>query len=152
MTALKTRPHPLDFKALQKGTYIETEALERATRCSAEDQIRFKLRVLELRTMIEQQTSILSRMEGIRLRLMDDDEALFWNLQQAQRAFASVDRAAYRTTLIDTSKLTDDQQQIADVAARAICSTAMAMNQEKAKHARALALLAVPPPRLIDDD
>lgn len=126
-----------------KGMYIEKHDLELMLGVKATSP-RYLLRVLELRGAFEQQLGILCRMDGERLRLMTDDEAVRWNLANGQGAVLALRRASRRTKLIDHNNLTKDQSQEADVVARALESTVRAVNNELRQNARILSIVRGP--------
>jgi hypothetical protein len=140
-----TKLHPFDFEALRKGTWIETSELEEATSAQRDD-VRFALLVLGVRDQIEKQTGILSRVEGQRLRLMTDGEAMVWTIKQAAEASRKLERSAVRMTEnIDTALLTSTEQVVQEHAQRVITAMALAQRSERQKGARLFALTSAEP-------
>jgi hypothetical protein len=143
-----TALHPFDFERLQKGTWIETIELEAAATCKVTDPS-FQLRVLSLRDAIERRTGILSRIEGQRLRLMTDGEALVWTIAQAGDASRKLDRNAERVrSNINHAALTATEQTVHEHATRVLSAMAQAQRQERAKAAQLFALT----PRVLPED
>lgn len=128
------KPHPFDFDKLEKGMWIEAGELEEAARCKRTDPA-FKLRVMGFRTAIEAKTSILSRVEGDRLRLMTDSEANVWTIGEAARGSRMLERNALRLVEnIDTSKLSPAEQVVHEHASRTISAMAQAQRVEREKN------------------
>lgn len=148
MTDVQTKLHPFDFGALAKGTWIETVDLEEAAGVLATHPS-FQLRVLGLRELIETRTGILSRADGLRLRLMTDSEAVQWSIRQAADASRKLDRTARRLQEnIDRSQLIDSEKIVHEHATRVISLTADAQRAERQKAAR---LFASVPQQLTDN-
>lgn len=138
---METLPFPFDWETLEKGTYIEAEALERAIRRPRTDKD-FKLKALAVVAEIKERTGILCRIEGDRLRLMTDSEAYQWNYQRARSHVTGLIRSAKNTALIDTSQLSDGDKRAAESCQIAICATASAARREQVKHAKLFGLVA----------
>lgn len=132
---------PLDFAALEKGTWLGTAQLERATRkpCTHPD---FLLACMSLVKVIEKEALILGRTDGrgagLRVRLMTDAEAVTWNAKQARHHLGGLTRAAHRTVLIDRSQLSDEERAEHDHEARKIQGMAIAAAEEKRRYDRML--------------
>lgn len=138
--------HPFDFDKLKKGMWIETEELELAATCKRSDQS-FQLRVLGLKDAIESRTGILSRVEGQRLRLMTDSEALVWTIRQAGDAGRKLERNAARLSEnIDAARLTDGEQAVHEHAQRVISAMAQSQRTERLKNQKLFALASSHPP------
>lgn len=143
-----TALHPLDFGALEKGSWLETEELERATMLKRTDKS-FWSAVLRLRDEIKRQACILTRTEGsgadIRLRLMTDSEATAWAAGEGVRAIRKLNRSALDLmTYVDRSNLTDPELRAHEHASRVLTAVADAAAREKKKHARLLEFLHAP--------
>lgn len=98
--------HPIDFSALQRGIWLEAEAIEKAMNVRRGTD-GFRLATLKLAGMIESQTDIVCRSEGDRLRLMTDAELLEWNWEQHRAAARKMARCASRVVLVRHSELSD---------------------------------------------
>lgn len=132
--------HPFDFDKLEKGTWIETEELELAATCKRSDHA-FSLRVLGLKDAIESRTGILSRIEGQRLRLMTDSEALVWTIKQAGDASRKLERNAARLSEnIDVFGLPAGEQVVHEHAQRVISAMAASQRAERLKNQKLFAL------------
>jgi hypothetical protein len=137
-----TKKHPIDFETLHKDSWIETEELEDATLCKRED-IQFQQRVLGLKTQIELRTGILSRIEGQRLRLMTDDEAVIWVVKQAGDANRKLQRASVRIKEnINCELLSATGQAIHEHAGRVISEMAIAQAATMKKNSKLFALMS----------
>lgn len=143
----ETRPWPLDFPALQKGSWIGTEELERATRKKRDDH-NFRLHVLRISKLITDHTGILVRCEGDRLRLMTDSEAYQWNVTQALRSEERLTTCAKRTLMVDRTQLTEADQAAHDSSSRAIQAIAASARKERRRGAEFLQLLGKPVPEI----
>jgi hypothetical protein len=137
---------PLDYTRLRKGTWIEADELERATRPPTKrTDVMYLRRVLDLRDKIERKTGILSRIDGLRLRLMTDSEALPWNIRQAKLASERLELAAVRQHCrIDRNGLTEPEQRMHEHASRVIIAMADAQYREKKKAARLFEFIHTP--------
>lgn len=164
-TSIETRTtsekHPLDWEALQKGTWLETEEIEKATLCRRSDPF-FSLRAQNLGDRIERKTGILCRTEGpvqaVRIRLMTDSEALEYQIREAGRASRKLERVADRLAdNIDRTKLSELEQQIHDHARRMVGAMADAQKREKRAHHEMFLLMAkkhgeLPADAILDPD
>lgn len=127
---------PIDYDKLAKGTWIETAQLEAATLSKCTDPS-YLVRVLGIRDKVEKKAGILARVDGLRLRLMTDSEALAYSIRAAKLASDKLERAAvhlhYR---IDRRNLTEAEQKVHEHAERIVVAMADAQHAEKKKAAR----------------
>lgn len=150
MTTAKV--HPFDFDKLQKGSWIETEELEEAARCLRSDQA-FSLRVLGLKEAIEARAGIISRIEGQRLRLMTDGEAMIWTIRQAGDASRKLERNASRLSDgIDSSRLTASEQVVHEHAQRVVSAMAASQREERRRNEKLFSLASASLPEGARDD
>ena len=140
MTTVLVKYGQHDLSHFKKGTCVTAEELESLVGVSV-DNPQFRIKVLALRSYVERTLGILSRMDGLQLRLLTDSEAVLWNVKRATHHMDGVERAAVRTGLIDPTNLTEQQERVANVAGNAICSVAGVLRQERDKHARTLEIL-----------
>ncbi len=105
--------HPVDFDALQRGTWIEPDVIEKAYQVERGTDD-YRLAALRLSQEIESHTRIVCRTENGRVRLMTDAELLEWNGDQMQNGVKKMERAAGRTVLIRHDQLTDSQKRKAE--------------------------------------
>lgn len=142
--AHKTTKHPFDFATLRKGTWIHEAELEQATFVKRTHDLYLR-RVLDVRDMIEKETGILSRVQGRKLRLMTDAEALAYNIRQAKLASEKMERAATHLVCnIDREELTDAEKVVHEHAARVVVAMADAQRKAKARQARLFEFIATP--------
>lgn len=136
--------HPFDFDKLSKGTWIETDELEAATGCRR-DHKDFNLKVLSLKALVEQETKIVSRIEGDRLRLMTDSEALFWSIKQFGKSSKGCERNASRlANNISPAALSGTERVVHEHAHRVMSSVVAAARAEIKKDAKLFALVYGP--------
>lgn len=134
----------VEFEKLEKGTYIETEMLEDAFGLER-DKNDYLANMLSLAGTIERKRGILCRIEGRRLRLMTDAEAVVWNVKQAEKASRMLDRSAERLrTRIDTKNLSDVQKVAHEHATRVVTAMAEAQRREREKASRLMLALSAP--------
>ena len=144
--------HPVDFDALERGTWIEPDVVETAYQVTRGTD-GYRLSALRLSQDIEIRTGIVCRQENDRLRLMTDAELLEWNAEQMHNGIKKMERSARRTVLIRHDQLTDSQRRKAEFEALtfgALASLARSKLQGdrrvfKAKE-KARVLAWVPPP------
>lgn len=141
----KGEAHPLDYERLQKGTWIETEEISKASFRRPTDPF-FSLAAQNLIDKIERKTGIIGRTEGafgaIRIRLMTDAEALEYKIREAGRASKKIERIADQLAdNIDRRNLTEVEQQIHDHARRMVGAMADAQKREKRQHMEMFRLL-----------
>lgn len=152
MGAAKTKVHPVDYKKLYKGMWLETSDLESATFRKRTDP-NFSFGVLKLSSLIEFNTGILSRYEQQRLRLMTDAEAVAWNIRQAVEASRKLERTAERLAeQIDRRNLSHTERAIHDHAQRVIGQMADAQRKAREKNARLFQFIARPALESGDDE
>lgn len=134
--AAKGNVHPFDFTKLRKGMWIDAKELERATFRKRSDPVYLRA-VLKMRDLIEKETGILGRIEGDRLRLMTDAEALAWSMRQAKLAGDRMERASeHLKHNIDRNNLTQPERVVHEHAERVITAMADAQRTQRQKHAR----------------
>ncbi len=131
----KGKAHPFEWEKLQKGTWIETAELERATLRSRSDPF-FSIGCQSLIAQIERKTGILARAQGasanLRVRLMTDGEALEYTVREAGRASRKLERCADRLAdNIDRTQLDEVDRQIHEHARRVVGAMADAQKREK---------------------
>lgn len=121
--------HPFDFASLSKGTWIETDELERAAGCKRHHP-RWGLKLMQLCTQITGETGILCRRDHDRLRLMDDAEADDYTMRRTAAAVDSLRRQRVRRMLIDATGFDTDSMRRFEARSRIVDATA-----EAASHA-----------------
>lgn len=134
-------PHPLDFGALRKGTWLEAEAIERGY-ARRRDNPSYRLSMLAASEDIFRERQIICRQEGDRLRLMDDAEADVWLQKQTEHGVARLRRAARLTGVIDRSGFDATQLCVSEQRARLIFAVATAASSALRRERRALLLAA----------
>lgn len=142
----RTPREELNYDALEKGTWLETDELEKALLVRRTDKF-FSLRVMNLLDKIERKTGILGRAEGAadaqRARLMTDAEALEYKIREAGRVSRKLERIADQLAdNIDRTKLDEMESVIHDHARRMIGAMADAQKREKRNHAEMFRLMA----------
>jgi len=145
----EARAFPFDWGELSKGSWLETDVLERATYLKRTDN-NFRLKVMSVMSEIRERTGILCRSENDRVRLMTDVEAYQWNYEQSQQAVRKLTRAARRCADIDMNQLEDSDRKAAEHCQIAIVSTAAAARREQAKHTKLFGLMKPDAPLLGD--
>jgi hypothetical protein len=129
--------HPVDFDALERGTWIEVSTIEKAYRVRRGTD-EYQRAVLQLRDLIERNTGILSREDKHRIRLMTDSEALRWNWDQHRCAARKMRRAARRTVLVRHDKLSEPDRRLAEFQETVITAQAIRVASELRTTSRAL--------------
>jgi hypothetical protein len=141
VNATSTKLHPIDFDRLEKGTWIEAEEIESAT-FSRRNEPLYNVRALGLAAQIEKRTGIVCKMDGHRLRLMTDSEALSWTIREGVKASRRLDRSADRLAgNIDRRQLSDAEKRLHEHATRVITSMASAQRLEREKAQRLFTFL-----------
>lgn len=131
--------YPLDFDALVKGTWIETDELEKAVGMRSGTET-FSLRVVRLAASIRERCGIVCRQEGHRLRLMSDEEVAPYAMKRATEGVRTIRRAAGYVQDIDMSRLSDSQRRHAEAVSMATAAIATASHRElRAQTRRVLA-------------
>lgn len=138
---MNTHPHPLDFKALRKGTWLETHALERATSLHCHDR-RFSLAVAKLAQRIYEETGIPCRQENERLRLMSDEEIAPYALKRSSEAVRSIGRMSSYCGSIDRAALSDSQRRLADATEVGLAALAEVSRRELRRRKREIKKLS----------
>ncbi len=152
MSTTATALHPFDFAKLSKGTWIETDELERAAMRKRTHPV-FGRAVLRVREQIESITGILSRVEGERLRLMTDGEAVVWLIRESGRASVRLERNAHRLRHnVDRARLTAAEQVTHEHATRVISMMAEAQRAERQRSDKLFSLACTRLPRDDDDE
>lgn len=141
---MSTEKYPLDFDALEKGTWLEGSVLERAVGCTPRDHGRWNLGLMKLCKMIERAAGIVSYVDHDRIRLCTDAEACNYTTRMNERAQSMMFRSVARRTLIDRENLTEEQRSLADRRDRYLGSVAQATRQEARKQRKMLELLRLP--------
>ncbi len=154
--AKRGKSHPFDWETLQKGTWIETAELERATLRSRSDPY-FAIGCQSLIAMIERKTGSLGRANGapanMRGRRMTDGEALEYTVREAGRASRKLERCADRLAdNIDRTQLSEIDAQIHEHARRVVGAMADAQKREKRQAHDLFRLMAKKHGELTDGD
>jgi len=124
--------YPLDFAALKKDSWIEPQELMTILGCQPGSQ-KWDLGVLKLRGLIEDNSGILVRMSGFRMRLMTDHEADEWTHRGMYRHIHGLVRSAKRRTLIDRSDFSLEEKREAESRDRISASVARSAVSEVRK-------------------
>ncbi len=132
--------HPFDFDALEKGTWIEAEQVERAAMCKRSDTA-FRLRVMGLCQRIEEETGIMVRCDHDRIRLMDDAEATLHAQQRTGHHVRGLRRQAWRLAQVDVDKLSEHARAAHEHRLRSTCALSVAARSEFRKQERMTLLL-----------
>jgi hypothetical protein len=132
--------HPFDFAKLSKGTWIETDELERAAMRKRTHPM-FGRAVHRVREQILAATGILTRVEDDRLRLMTSGEAQIWLIRETGRASVKLDRCAHllRNNII-RAELTAAEQVTHEHATRVISMMAEAQRAERQRSGKLFSL------------
>jgi ethanolamine utilization protein EutA (predicted chaperonin) len=107
------RRWPIDFDALQKGSFIPVEDLERAFRANRDTRV-FNFKVMGLISDIrdffkdrrEQTVTVCQKDGGI--TVLTDEQAVSYNAAKFSEHFRKAGQAHKRTLGIDTEQLSDD--------------------------------------------
>jgi len=103
--------HPLDFEALEKGTWLEGEALVLAAGADPSDHKRWRLALLKLRQAIEEKTEILCCEDHDRIRLMTDSEAREHTWRRWRQNFKGLGRQVFRRSRVDLSQIPHEEHR-----------------------------------------
>ena len=106
--------HPLDFDALKKGTWIETEELIRILGSTPADRDKWKLGILRLCDQIEKNAKLVARADHDRVRVMDDRELCAWTYRWVEQLTSRQVNMTQRRSLIDRAELSDAERDLAE--------------------------------------
>lgn len=106
---------PMDFDALSKGDVIDSEHLQRVTRCEAGTSA-YQLKLLAVKNEIERRLAqrdypVTCKIEKNAIRILSDLEASEYNEGQGELAVRKAYRSLRRLANVDPRNMTEQQQK-----------------------------------------
>lgn len=132
---------PLDFAALEKGTWIEGERLDLAVTVKRAHPM-WGLELSKLCERIYHETEIRARVDHNRIRLMTDAEAGEYGERRFKYHLNGLGREKRKLATVDMNKLDDGQRALHEHRLRAVGNVTLAARKAMRKESRILSLLA----------
>lgn len=129
--------YPIDFGAITKGSWLETQELERALGVGRGGPS-WQFALMRLCEQIRENSGALACIKNDRIRVMDDAEACEWTFREQERHVRGLRRSAQRRSLIDRSSMDDSRRALAEARDRITTATAIAASQAQRKMRREL--------------
>jgi hypothetical protein len=139
--------YPLDFDALEKGSWIEARQIESwpdrdgRPQFIGREERAYSFRMLRVKDEIEKRTGIRCRADGERLRLMTDAEHLEYQGRESDRYVRGYRRNTRWLQEIDSRNLNDIEKKKHEYQLRHQTGVAVVLVQEQRKAARNLRLI-----------
>jgi hypothetical protein len=128
--------YPLDFAALEKGSWLEGNALVRAVGTTPEHTIKWRLGLLSLQQKIEAQTNILCCENHDRIRLMTDVESREHTQRGWLRHYRGLKHQVFRRSRVDLSMIPSTEQQEMESETRVMVGVTLATRAELKRQKR----------------
>ena len=99
---------PLDFDALQKGDFINSDYLAKTLVCEPETK-EYNFKIMQLINQIEETLLVVCKQSGNGIQILTDEEAVFYTRKQNLAANRKKRKQLRRLqTSVDASNLSDD--------------------------------------------
>lgn len=123
---------PLDFDALEKGSVVPPEQIERIAQVKRDkDPQKFAFAAMGLRDQIERERpDLVARIDGGSIRVLHDAEAERWTFEQTTIAVKRIGRNAARRARIVRDKFDNEQMRLAESRDRAVTALALFTRKE----------------------
>jgi hypothetical protein len=110
-----TRPYPLDFDALGKGSVVPVAVIETIAKAQAGTEV-YRLEMLRLAKRIEGELAergerVTVRSDKLALRILTDEEASAYNPRQVRRHLRGAVRSHRRNEAVDRGNLSAETLQ-----------------------------------------
>jgi len=127
-SALRARPFPIDFDALEKGDVVSEEKLREVY--PAEDDLGLRLKMISLgERIMDERSDLLVRYQGPTIRIMTDLEADQVMHSRVVKNARAITRNSRRRSRIDRREFT--QQEERGAAHRDLFASTMALSMRK---------------------
>jgi len=110
--------YPIDFDALEKGSYIQPEVLEHVFQVKR-DMAAYSLKLVAMRDEIMRQLSargldVVAKQHNSGIKILEDAEASAYTYQSAQLGVMKYHRNLVRAQSVDRSQLDDKEKELHD--------------------------------------
>ena len=136
--------HPLDFKALAKGQFINRSDVEAIIGLKYDkDPRRYQLELMKLRQQIwDNCTELVAKIEGLGLRVLTDREADQYLWDEQRRLIDKQNRISRARARINRAEFTEVEHRVAENRDAYSTGTALLLKQSIRKSERQQLLLA----------
>lgn len=133
----------IDFQSLTKGSIVPQELIESHIGIRfRDDPLGYQLRTLRLRDEIEGIVKFYTRIDGLQIRVLTDQEALIWTERSNRRGANAIRKAHKRHAQVDVSKLNDEEKRQYETTGLSIAANVLALEAVKRERDQARVIAA----------